>query len=147
MQDISVEVEKKNGEPEGLENRRHRINFSGWKIVCFKIPNEGQERVGSVGIDFDLYLTSGGCLLLIVENWSRRPAGSNFRVFETFDSVEEMESKVIYENSYTVEVPAKLIRRAKKELRNNGYAGPETLPHEEQFKLTGPKDCRTRVLA
>ena len=72
--------------------------------------------MGSVGIDFTLYRKHEGGYVLIVESWSRRKGGRNSRIFETFASLEEMEEKVIYEDFYTVEIPRKLIERARRKM-------------------------------
>lgn len=72
--------------------------------------------MGSIGIDFTLYKTYEGGFVLIAENWSRRKEGKNCRSFETFDSIEEMDEKVLYEDFYTVGIPRKLINRARRKM-------------------------------
>lgn len=122
MEKLDVEVDGRSGEALFAGDERSRLKFQGWKIASFKVPYDGEERLGSIGIDFDLYLTNEGRLLLLVENWSRRPGGRNYRIFETFGSIDEMRRRGIREGSYTVELPDRLISRAERALCEDGLA-------------------------
>lgn len=111
MERISVAEGEMNGNSDAGGNKPE-TEFYGDEIAAFRLPHDGKERAGSVGIEFALYGRCEGGYVLMVENWSRRKGGKNYRVFETFDSIEEMEEKGIREASYTVEIPRKLIERA-----------------------------------
>ena len=112
MERSDVCFDRKNGERCNIEPGRPGLKLSDEKIASFKVPNDGEERFGSIGIDFDLYLTDEGSLLLIVENWSRRKGGRNCCVMGKFGSLAEMKGWGIREDSYEVELPGKLIRKA-----------------------------------
>lgn len=111
MEKICLLEARKNSEPsETAEDR----GFYGEKIAVARMPHDGKKRKGSIGTDFRLYKTADGKLLLVVENWSRRPGGKNYKIFETFNSLDEIAGEVIYEDEHAVEIPGELIDRARR---------------------------------
>ena len=113
-----IPVNGRNGESAEGENSR-LLTFTGSRIAEFRLPYGGKERRGSIGIDFTLYQSRGDGFILVIENWSRRPGGRNFTIFETFNSLEEIKEKEIYGDFYTIELPAKLISGAEKEVKKS----------------------------
>ncbi len=80
MDKISLCVDERNGD-ENTFKKEQTLEFRGEKIASFKIPDNGDERKGSIGTDFILYRTAEANLLLFIEHWSRRPGGENSRKF------------------------------------------------------------------
>ncbi len=136
MVKIAIPVEKRNGGSREKRGPGELLQFVGREVAVFRVPYDGEERVGSMGIDFALYQDAAGKFILVVENWSRRPGGRNSRTFEVFDSLEEMKEKVIYEDSYAVELPRKLLQRAEKHLAEAELPGVLYRPGKNACGMT-----------
>ncbi len=127
MERVAVTVNRKNGEAAGEEAAR-TLTFTGERIASFSLPYDGEERRGSMGMDFKLYRSLEHGFILTIESWSRRKEGKNLTVFEVFKSIEEMKEKTIFGESYSIKLPDKLIIRAESAVGKREIRPPAQLP-------------------